>query len=89
MSLAFAGNYPERLLSLAVFEPAGVPGEPTAEEANLRRRLSEALAGLTGADFLRTFMQVQVKPGVELAPPAGPPPPWMQKRPAGLAASIF
>ena len=66
ISLAFAGTHPERLLSLAVFEPAGVPGEPTAEEADLRRKLNEALAGLTGGDFIRTFMEAQVKPGVEL-----------------------
>ena len=88
ISLAFAGTHPERLLSLAVFEPAGVPGEPTAEETDLRRRLNEALAGLTGGDFIRTFMEAQVKPGVELAPPAGPPPPWMRSRPAGLAAMM-
>lgn len=86
VALAFAATHPERLLSLALFEPAGVPGRRTAEEAELTRRLREALAGLEGGDFMRAFMQHQVRPGVELAPPAGPPPPWMRLRPRGLAA---
>ena len=33
------------------------------------------------------FMRLGVKPGVALpAPPAGDPPPWMAKRPAGIRA---
>lgn len=88
VSLAFAGAYPERLLSLALFEPASVPGRMSPEEADLYRRLSERLGGLTGPEFMRSFMQLQVRPGVELVPPAGPPPPWMRSRPAGLAAMM-
>lgn len=88
VSLAFAGTYPERLLSLALFEPASVPGRLSPEEADLYRRLAEELAGLSGPDFMRTFMRLQVRPGVELVPPAGPPPPWMRSRPAGLAAMM-
>lgn len=88
ISLAFAGAHPERLLSLALFEPAAIPGRLTSEEADLRSRLASALSGLTGADFMREFVQLQVRPGVVLTPPPGPPPPWMQRRPAGLAAMM-
>ena len=88
VALAFAGAHRERLLSLALFEPARVPGPPTPAEAALHQRLEKALAGLDGSDFLRAFMETQVAPGVRLAPPAGPPPPWMRSRPAGLAAMM-
>lgn len=88
VSLAFAGAHPERLLSLALFEPASVPGRLSSDEADLYRRLGDQLAGLSGADFMRTFMRLQLRPGVELAPPAGPPPAWMRSRPAGLAAMM-
>ena len=86
VSLAFAGAHPERLLSLALFEPASVPGDLTPEEAQLYSRLRAALAGLEGPEFMREFVRLQVRPGVEVPPPAGPPPPWMSRRPAGLAA---
>jgi pimeloyl-ACP methyl ester carboxylesterase len=88
VSLAFAGAHPERLLSLALFEPASIPGELSAEEAGLLRQLNSELAGKSGAEFMRTFMTLQVKPGVALAEPEGPPPPWMKTRPAGLAAML-
>jgi pimeloyl-ACP methyl ester carboxylesterase len=86
VSLAFAGTHPDRLLSLALFEPAGVPGRRGPEEAQYTGRLSAALAGLDGPDFLAVFTRLQVREGVEVPPPAGPPPPWMRTRPAGLAA---
>jgi pimeloyl-ACP methyl ester carboxylesterase len=88
VSLAFAGTHPDRLLSLTLFEPASVPGQLTAEEAELYSRLRSTLAGLSGPDFMRSFMELQVRPGVELSPPAGPPPPWMRNRPAGIAAML-
>jgi len=88
VSLAFAGGHPDRLLSLALFEPAAVPGRLSAEEASLEGRLRAALAGLSGPDFMRAFVSLQVRPGVELSQPAGPVPPWMRKRPAGLAAML-
>jgi pimeloyl-ACP methyl ester carboxylesterase len=88
VSLAFAGEHPERLLSLALFEPASIPGRLTGEEAELYRSLAVELAGLSGDQFMRTFIQLQVRPGVVVPPPQGPPPPWMAKRPAGLAAMM-
>lgn len=88
VSLALAGTCGERLLSLALFEPASVPGRLSPEGASLYRRLGDQLGGLSGPDFMRTFMRLQLRPGVEPAPPTGPPPPWMRSRPAGLAAMM-
>jgi pimeloyl-ACP methyl ester carboxylesterase len=88
VSLSFAGAHPERLMSLSLFEPASIPGQLSAEEAELYRRLASELAGKSGADFMQTFMTLQVKSGVQPAEPAGPMPPWMQTRPAGLAAMM-
>ncbi len=88
VSLAFAGVHPERLLSLALFEPAVVPGELSAEEAGSVSAVRKALIGLSGPDFMREFVSLQVRPGVAVQQPPGPPPPWMRNRPAGLAAMM-
>lgn len=89
VSLAFAGSHPDRLLSLALFEPARVPGKLTAGEAAIDDRFRRGTAGLTGPDFMRAFVSLQLRDGVEAPPPAsGPPPPWMRTRPAGLAAMM-
>jgi pimeloyl-ACP methyl ester carboxylesterase len=88
VSLAFAGSHPDRLLSLALFEPASIPGRLTGEEARLYRRLDERLSGLSGPEFMQAFVALQVREGVEVTPPAGAPPPWMANRPAGLAAMM-
>jgi pimeloyl-ACP methyl ester carboxylesterase len=88
ISLAFAGAHPERLRTLALFEPAAVPGPLSHDEAVLAARLDDALRGLDGEAFMRGFMTLQVRPGVALQPPPGPPPPWMAKRPAGLNAMM-
>ncbi len=88
VSLAFAAVHPERLLSLAVFEPARIPGDPTPEESAWNDRLRRAVAGREGADFMDAFVKLQLRPGVVIPPPSGPPPPWMRTRPAGIAALI-
>jgi pimeloyl-ACP methyl ester carboxylesterase len=88
VSLAFAGAHPERLLSLALFEPASVPGELTPAEAQLDARMRERLSGLSGPEFMRAFVGLQLRPGVEMTAPTGPPPPWMRNRPAGIAAMM-
>jgi pimeloyl-ACP methyl ester carboxylesterase len=88
ISLAYAGHHPDRLLSLSLFEAARVPGPLTAEEGEFASLLATKLRGLQGGDFIAAFMREQVKPGVELAAPAGPVSPEMQKRPAGIAAMI-
>jgi pimeloyl-ACP methyl ester carboxylesterase len=89
VSLAFAGAHPDRLLSLALFEPAGVPGTLTPQESELREQLRAELEGKSGPDFMRAFMALQIKEGVELPPPpGGPPPPFMRNRPTGINAMM-
>ena len=89
VSLAFAGAHPERLLSLALFEPASIPGRLSAEEAVFYSHLTAELAGRSGPDFMRGFVQMNLRDGVEAPPPPpGDPPPWMALRPAGIAAMM-
>lgn len=88
ISLAYAGTRPERLISLALFEAARVPGKLTAPEHAFFSSLDAKLAGLKGPEFMAAFVREQVKAGVQVAPPSGPPSPEMQKRPAGIAALI-
>jgi pimeloyl-ACP methyl ester carboxylesterase len=87
ISLAYAGTRPARLLSLALFEPAMVPGEPTSAESEATRALETKLSGLTGPEFMAAFVRAQIKPGAELPAPL-PPSPEMSKRPAGIAALL-
>jgi pimeloyl-ACP methyl ester carboxylesterase len=89
VSLAFAGAHPERLRSLALFEPASIPGKLSDEEAQLFQRLNAELPGREGREFMERFVALQLREGVAPPPPPdGPPPPWMAKRPSGLAAMM-
>jgi pimeloyl-ACP methyl ester carboxylesterase len=89
ISLAYAGTHPQRLISLALFEPAQIPGELTDQEREFFTGLERKLDGLQGEAFMSTFVRAQVKPGAVLTPPPpGPLSPEMQKRPAGIAALI-
>jgi pimeloyl-ACP methyl ester carboxylesterase len=86
-ALALAARHPERLLSLALLEPAwaGDWDLDPAERAVWHE--SERLESLPHDQIMRVFMQLQVKPGVALSPPpTDDPPPWMTKRPAGISA---
>jgi len=88
-SLAFAGTHPERLLSLALMEPAfaGWQGMTTAERSHFER--FRPLLDMDGPEMLARFQALQLAPGVDPAPPpTGPPPPWMATRPAGLHALL-
>jgi len=87
-SLAFAAQQGDRLLSLALLEPAWAGNERTAEEEALWERF-RALEGRPPDQFMAGFVRLQLAPGVEPPPPpGGSPPPWMAKRPAGLRAFI-
>jgi len=88
-SLAFTAAHPDRVLSLALLEPAWAgneglgPGE-TAVWSDIR-----GLVELPPDQMMPAFVAGQIRPGVEPpAPPPGPPPPWMALRPAGLTAVI-
>ena len=87
-ALAFAARYGERLLSLALLEPALAGNARTQEEEALMQRF-RALETLPRDEFMAAFVRLQLAPGVEPPPPPeGEPPAWMAKRPAGLRAII-
>ena len=87
-SLSFAALHGERLLSLALLEPAWAGNQRTQEEEALMQRF-RALEPLPPDEFMRRFLRLQLAADVEPPPPPeGPPPPWMAKRPAGVRAFI-
>ena len=89
ISLAYAGTRPGRVISLALFEPARIPGRLTDEEQAFFEGLKRKLDGLRGDEFMATFVREQMKPGATaFPPPKGPVSPEMQKRPGGIAALI-
>jgi pimeloyl-ACP methyl ester carboxylesterase len=86
MALAYAVTHPQRVLSLAVDEPAF----DFTDEGNAAYgspEFAQALS-LPPAEATGKFLRLQVADDVELSPPAGPPPPWMANRPAGIRAAI-
>ena|SRR5437667_7645311 len=87
-ALAFTAVHGERLLSLALLEPAWAGNDRTEEEEALMQRFRE-LAPLPPDRFMAGFLRLQLAPGVDPPPPPdGPPPPWMAKRPAGIRAFL-
>ncbi len=87
-SLAFAAVHGERLLSLALLEPAWAGNERSEPEEAVWLRFRE-LEQLPPDRFMAGFIRLQLAPGVgPPPPPEGPPPPWMTKRPAGIQAFI-
>src|SRR5215510_8778256 len=87
-SLVFAAEHGERLLSLALLEPAWAGNERTPPEETLTQRFRE-LTRLPPEQSMAEFVRLQLAPGVEPpASPEGPPPAWMVKRPAGIRAFI-
>ncbi len=87
-SLAFASAHGERLLSLALLEPAWAGNERAPAEEALVRRF-RALEPLPPDQFMAGFTRLQLAPGIEPPPaPEGPPPSWMAKRPAGIRAIL-
>ncbi len=87
-ALAFTAEHRDRLLSLALLEPAWAGNDRTAEEDALWLRF-RALSQLPPDEFMAGFVRLQLAPGVAPPPPPeGPPPPWMAKRPAGIRACM-
>jgi pimeloyl-ACP methyl ester carboxylesterase len=87
-SLAFAAVHGERLLSLALLEPAWAGNDRTPEEDVLAERF-RALELLRPDEFMAGFAQLQLAPGVEPPlPPEGPPPAWMANRATGIRALL-
>jgi pimeloyl-ACP methyl ester carboxylesterase len=84
-SLAFAAAHPERLLSLALIEPAWLGNEGLGPEEQAVWHQFERIMELPPDQLMPAFVATQLASGVEPPPPPpGPPPPWMATRPAGL-----
>jgi pimeloyl-ACP methyl ester carboxylesterase len=87
VSLSFAARYPDRLASLAMFEPANVPGVLDEYERAFDEHVRSTLRDLPPEQVLQAFTLLHLRPGVEPpSPPPGPEPEWMAKRPAGIDA---
>ena len=88
VSLAFASVHGDRLLSLALLEPAWAGNDRTPQEERVAQGF-RALAPLPTGEFMAGFQRLQLAPGVDPPPPPeGPPPAWMAKRPAGIRAIL-
>lgn len=88
-SLAFASTYPDRLLSLALLEPAWAGNEGLRPEEQALWLEFDRIKGLPPDQRMPAFMRAQVAPDTPLPPPAeGPPPPWMAQRAAGVVAVL-
>jgi pimeloyl-ACP methyl ester carboxylesterase len=86
-ALAFAARHSERLASLALLEPAWAGRWVLSSPEQALWLEYDLLEALPPDQFMRTFMGLNVKPGVELPPPpTGDPPPWMARRPGGIRA---
>jgi pimeloyl-ACP methyl ester carboxylesterase len=88
-SLAFAASQPDRLLSLALMEPAFAGWQEMTDAERSQFERFRALLDKDGPEMLADFQALQLAPGVDPIPsPPGPAPPWMAKRPAALHALL-
>ena len=87
VALALALTHRDRVLTLAVDEPASdFTDQGNADYGWLE---FERALQLPPSDTTAEFLKLQVAPGVALPPPPdGTPPAWMAKRPAGMRAMI-
>lgn len=84
IALAYAAACPERLVSLALDEPAT---DFSSESLATLREGFARIEQLPPPERMRAFAQMQLAPGVEPPPrPPDPPPAWMEQRPAGIEA---
>jgi pimeloyl-ACP methyl ester carboxylesterase len=88
-SVVFAAGHSDRLLSLALLEPAWLGNEGLSPEEQAVWREFDRIASLPSEEMMAEFVAIQLAPGVEPPPrPPVPPPEWMATRPAGLRALI-
>jgi pimeloyl-ACP methyl ester carboxylesterase len=86
-ALAVAASHPARVQSLSLLEPAWVGSWGWSPAHRALWTKYDELEQLPPEQMMPAFMQLQVRPEAALpAPPPGPPPPWMTRRPAGIRA---
>lgn len=83
--LAYVASNPDRVLSVAVDEPAT---DFSAEHKEYVRSSYGLMAPLGDADLMGSFAKELLRPGVELPPPPAETPAWMANRPAGIRAFL-
>lgn len=89
VALAFAAQEPDRLLSLALLEPAWAGSWDWSEKYAALWTAYEEVGQLPPDQLMGAFMRLQMRSDVDLPPPpSGPAPPWMVKRPGGVAALL-
>jgi len=85
-ALAFTAVHPERVLTLALDEPAT---DFSPQDLGEIKDVFLPMLELPPDQQLPAFLRAQMREGVEPPPPReGPPPPWMADRPAGVAAFV-
>lgn len=87
--LAFTAAHPDRLLSLAVSEPAWDGVRDASDDERALWQEFRRIGDLPEDQRMAAFASAQLRPGISPPPPPpGPSPPWMASRPAGIAGSI-
>jgi pimeloyl-ACP methyl ester carboxylesterase len=89
VALAFIGAYPDRVLSLALSEPAVIPSQAWYQQESVYWQQMDQVMSLPDKLLMQEFIRVELREGMTLPPaPISDPPPWMAKRPAGLKALV-
>jgi pimeloyl-ACP methyl ester carboxylesterase len=87
ISAALVAEHPERVLSLALLEPAWVGNRGLSASEQEAWVVFERMREQPPEEMMAAFVRTQLAPGVEPPPPPpGPAPPWMAARPAGIRA---
>jgi pimeloyl-ACP methyl ester carboxylesterase len=87
ISTALVAAHPERVLSLALLEPAWIGNQGLSDSERGAWAEFERIRDLPAEEMMPRFIRTQLAPGVEPPPPPpGPVAPWMAKRPGGIRA---
>jgi pimeloyl-ACP methyl ester carboxylesterase len=85
--LHFTATRRQRLLSLALLEPAWTGNRDLEPGEVALAQEYDRIAARPDDEFMPAFVRSDLRAGVvPPPPPPGPPPPWMAKRPAGIRA---
>jgi pimeloyl-ACP methyl ester carboxylesterase len=85
-ALAFTAVHPERVLTLALDEPAT---DFSPQDMQEMHQVFLPMLQLPPDQMMPAFIRAQMREGVDPPPMMeGPPPPWMSDRPAGVAAFV-
>ena len=87
IALAFIATYPQKVESLALFEPAEIPSPAWFQQEADHITKMKRVMSLPPDEQMQEFVRLHLRPDVPPPPPPpGAPPPWMVTRPAGLQA---